>query len=57
MSIVPLGVLCLVGPGNLLDGDVDSLNEDTFGMVQALNRVRRSQDGEEIPIAAGSDEV
>ena len=46
-----LGVLCLVDPGNLFDGDVDSLNEDTFGMVQALNRVRRSQDGEEIPIA------
>jgi hypothetical protein len=46
-----LGVICLVDPGNVLDGNVEALADDEFGMVQALDRVRRSSDGKDIPIA------
>ena len=46
-----LGILCLIDPGNILDGSIEAFTDDEFGMVQALDRVRRSRDGENISIA------
>ena len=46
-----LGILCLIDPGNLLDGNLEEVADDEFGMVQALDRIRRSDGGMDIPIA------
>lgn len=46
-----LGILCLIDPGNLLDGNLEEVADDEFGMVQALDRIRRSDGGVDIPIA------
>ncbi|MCH2162617.1 MAG: hypothetical protein MK085_12195 [Phycisphaerales bacterium] len=45
------GVICLIDPGNLLDGTVEERSDDEFGMTQALYRVRRSAGGGGVPIA------
>ena len=46
-----LGIICLVDPGNILEGDLEEVADDEFGMVQALDRVRRSVGGVDVPIA------
>ena len=44
-------VILLIDPGNVHTGDVDELVDDDFGMVQAVDRIRRSVGGEDVPIA------
>ncbi|MDG1838420.1 MAG: hypothetical protein P8I91_06445 [Phycisphaerales bacterium] len=44
-------VILLIDPGNVHIGDVDELVDDDFGMVQAVDRIRRSVGGENVPIA------
>lgn len=44
-------VILLIDPGNVHTGDVPEFVDDDYGMVQAVDRIRRSPGGDEVPIA------
>jgi hypothetical protein len=44
-------VILLIDPGNVHFGDVFEVVDDDYGMVQAVDRIRRSPGGAEVPIA------
>jgi hypothetical protein len=44
-------VILLIDPGNVHAGGVSEVVDDDFGMVQAVDQIRRSAGGGEVPIA------
>lgn len=44
-------VIVLIDPGNVHAGDFDEVVDDDYGMVAAIDRIRKSADGQSIPIA------
>ena len=44
-------VLLLIDPGNLETGSTAARVDDDYGMVQAIDRIRRSEGGHRVPVA------
>ncbi|MBT7352342.1 MAG: hypothetical protein HN811_07750 [Phycisphaerae bacterium] len=44
-------VILLIDPGNVQLGGVQEVVDDDYGMVQAVDRIRQSPDGADVPIA------
>jgi S1-C subfamily serine protease len=44
-------VIVLIDPGNVHAGDFDEVVDDDYGMVAAVDRIRRSPGGQSVPIA------